>query len=159
MAEPNQQSSGTLLFQAFTNVKRQGSRFKPDCGIRPSEFFLLHTIFQSCEQPEHAEGIRVSDISRITHHSMPAVSQNLRTLVEMGLVQRSYIRRDRRSVLICPTDEGKALIERVGTSFSQLLEEVTHRLGEEDTQRLILLLNRLSAVLEEMLPQPSERKE
>lgn len=159
MQKTGLQSSASQLFEALMDVKRQGMRFKPNCTIRPSEFYLLHTIYRCCEAPEHAGGIRVSDISRMTHQSMPAVSQNLRALLSLGLVQRSNIRRDRRSALLYPTEEGIALMEQAGASFSLLLEEVARRMGEEDTKRLAALLHRLNEVLKEILPHSSERKE
>ena len=159
MQKTGLQSSANELFEAFMEVKRQGVRFKPNCTIRPSEFYLLHTIYHCCEAPEYAGGIRVSDISRMTHQTMPAISQNLRALLSLGLVKRSHIRRDRRSALLYPTEEGIALLEQAGASFPLLLEEIARRLGEEDTKRLTALLHRLSRVLEEILPHSPERKE
>lgn len=153
-------SPGAKLFEAFKQLQGHATCLKPDCELRPSEFFTLRGL-QLCIQEQEQKtgkappGVTMSALSRFTHRSLPAASQVVSSLEEQGLVTRVMPKTDRRVVYVNVTPAGEALINEVGVSFHKMLNAITDRLGEADTQQLIALLHRLGEILGEMRQTPS----
>lgn len=125
-------------------------------GLPMSAFFMMHGIALCGKtQEDHGEetGVRISEISRRTNMSMPAVSQMLNSLEGKGLVVRSMTKNDRRAVFVTLTPTGKALLEEARQDLFATMEEVERRMGKEETDQLIQLSMRLFDIMDEMRDQ------
>lgn len=153
---------GHELFQAFHRIK------KSDMGrihkslmknLKPHEFFMLKTLKKLCSQREKearennltpSPGVKISELSRESCVSMPGVSQTISTLERQGYVERITSSSDRRLVLVNLTDAGRKLEKDIDQSFFQTYNAVADLLGEEDTQALIKLLDKVSAAFDQI---------
>ena len=157
--EESRERPGERLMQAFHEVRRNSTGFRPIAYLRTSELYMLHAIYaglrrQLQEMKERGlvppPGVTVSSLSRATHNSMPAVSQILSGLEEKNIVERVPAKADRRKVYIRLTKHGEETVEEVGRTFFRFLDQVAERMGEEDLEELIRLLHKASGVLQEI---------
>ena len=164
---------GQQLFKAFGQIRKSSMTRLHKSGIsklKPHEFFMLMTIKHryeelALESQSHGTpsppGVKISEISRCSSISMPGVSQTISTLVKQGYVKRITTESDRRLVYVNLTPKGKALETQISNSSFQLYDEAADILGPEETQTLIILLEKLSAAfdsIEEKQNEHSERK-
>ena len=143
---------GLRVFEAFNEVKKQGAQIRPIKNLRPSEFHILLSLHWLQEHKEGAphDAATVSQLAERARVSMPAVSQVLRLLEEKGLLARTFKREDRRVVYVTLTEEGRALLLKAQELFFSYLNEMARRMGEEESEELIRLLNRFGSILEEV---------
>lgn len=148
-------SAGIHLLEAFKKLGRRVSCFRPCTDLRFSEFFTLHALHCIWKEQQEKEGgsslpgVTISALSRISRHSMSAVSQIVTVLEEKGLVERTAAQTDRRKVYVRLSGEGERQLEEAGRSVSLFWNEVAGRMGEADTACLIRLLEKLDLVLQE----------
>ena len=84
------------------------------------------------------------------NQSMPALSQRISKLEEMGYVQRMSDQKDRRTTWIRLTPTGSQLLD---SSFQNLVSKmnfIMEQLGEEDTRLTFRVLEQLAQILEGM---------
>lgn len=93
-------------------------------------------------------GVKIGELSAFTHQTPSGVSQTIRALEEKGLVQRETLSSDRRSVYVRPTGEGWALARHMEEDFFSRLETLADEMGEEETNQLIALVDRLLAIID-----------
>ncbi len=147
---------GHELFQAFHRIKKSSmGRFHKNLihNLKPHEFFMLTTLKNLREEQKLAAelnhtplapGVKISEISRVSSISMPGVSQTISTLEKRGFVYRTASHSDRRLVYVALTAAGKKVEADVSHSFFEIYEEAADILGEDDTQTLISLLDKLT---------------
>ena len=144
---------GKKILDLFWRYKCVKPLFVQRDGLPMSAFFMLHKI-EVCGklQKENGgdDGVRISEVSRRTQMSMPAVSQMLNSLEGKGLVARSMTKNDRRAVFVCLTEKGKALLEQNRKEIFSILDEAEHRLGTENLNQLKELSARLFDILLEI---------
>jgi DNA-binding MarR family transcriptional regulator len=92
------------------------------------------------------EGKPVSptEIAAKTGVTMPAVTHQINSLEEEGLVKRIHSKEDRRSVLISLSGDGEKKLRKIKAEFSQKLEALSDFLGEKDTRELIRIIRKIS---------------
>lgn len=145
--------NGRRLFKALAGLKKQAFGIHPIPQMRPSEFHMMQAIKYCCESQKDASnaaappGTTISALSNSVHSSMPAVSQIVRTLDEKELVERIIAKTDRRVVYVCLTPKGKAFLDEEEQQFLSFLNEIADGMGDEDTNQLIFLLDKLQTVL------------
>ncbi len=144
------------LMEAMDKVKKIHMFRLQDSPIQKGDYFMLMNIYMNEEGK--GCGLSASQISSRQHISRPAVSQAVAALEKKGFVRRETDKDDRRKVWIRLTDEGHKAVKEVNSRFVQFVEEVTERLGEEDTRLLIRLFNRLFCILEEMGKEQMNKK-
>lgn len=143
--------------EAFKGLQRSGMGYHPVSDLRPTEFYMLHAIWHSMlrqrkDLPEGQvppPGVTVSALSRMTHNSMPAASQILRGMEEKDIIRRVPAQSDRRRVYVCLTEQGEQLVEEAGNAFFRFWDDVANRMGDQDIEELIRLLDKLRGILEE----------
>jgi len=95
--------------------------------------------------------IRMTDVSRQLMVTKPAATQAVNKLVEKGLIERVNDENDRRVVCIQPTEQGRAVFEQELEKRLAFMDRAVERMGEEDANQLVVLLDRfLSAVADEL---------
>lgn len=96
------------------------------------------------------EGITAGEISRRTGIGTGGVANVLNMLEKKGYIERRMSPSDRRSVQVFLSDTGRDLVrakqQEVITATARLLQ----RMGREDTEELIRLLEKASALCREM---------
>ena len=139
------------LLEAMHKLKK-ASQFDVHNGeLSRGECFLLQQISKRKDAPEDgAPGVRISDLSASARMSKPAVSQMLNVLEDKGMVRRITTKNDRRVVYVALTEDGKSVLSRFFQRADAMMDKLISRLGTEDTDLLIRLINRLYDILNEM---------
>lgn len=143
------------LMRAAMRFKKQEIPFPADLNIRRSEFFVLSRIEGG---PFCGEGrASVSEIQNRLDFSKPAISQMLSALEAKELIVRETDKADRRKVTVVLTPKGRETLARAKTHMHGLMEESIRRFGEENSRKLIELINRLSDVTDEIMRENAEK--
>lgn len=129
-----------------------------------SEFCMLHLLHNELERMNQQEmkvpGIKVSDLTKKLHHSMPATSKMLNTLEEKGYIERHLSPKDRRAVYITLTEIGIKKTEEISDKLDEFTNRVLEEMGDDNIEQLFLQMNRLYSIMEqEILHFDREEKE
>ncbi|MDK2868324.1 MAG: hypothetical protein PWP38_2639 [Clostridiales bacterium] len=99
---------------------------------------------------DDSDGIMISKLAALMEISNSAVSQKISALEEKGYVERYSTKNDRRRVYAKMTPEGQAVLDRENARLIASMTKVFERMGEEDTEKFIELLDKLYRVVNEM---------
>lgn len=148
------------LMEALQKLKR-AARFDISKGeLSRGECFLLQQIAKrNREAEEGTPGVRISDLSTHAHMSKPAVSQMLNVLENKNMVRRIMTKDDRRVVYVALTEDGQAALDRFFRLADVAMDRLISRLGAEDTDLLIRLINRLYDIVRETDAQEEGERE
>lgn len=144
------------LLREMDRLRRAWKLAIPNTGINKSEFFTLYTLRHpnghgpSCNSSDSAP-MTLSTLAKAMKQSMPAVSQRITKLEELGYVRRVPDDHDRRTVWIHLTDSGNDLLHTTGEEMLGKLEHVLQRLDTQsgvDAQLLIQAFRSLAAAVE-----------
>ena len=69
---------------------------------------------------------------------------------DKGYISRSSNKSDRRVVYVKLTEEGENFLREENIKFENFTYKIVEKMGEEDTDNLIRLFNRLCNVIEEL---------
>ncbi|WP_326974593.1 MarR family winged helix-turn-helix transcriptional regulator [Caproicibacter sp. BJN0012] len=112
------------------------------------EIFFLNLVDQLNRQPSGSlPGVRISELGSAAGMSKPAISQLVRVLEKKGLIRRSTDRKDRRVILVCLSQSGARQLEQSTRSCQSMINQITEKLGPEDTAELRRLFNRIRLIL------------
>ncbi len=120
------------------------------------EFFMLVGISHMIEEKKKneggswQEGITLGEIIKPIEMSMSAASKKISILEKKGLIERRNSTEDRRNVYITFTEKGKAICERERERKRKWMVEIIRRMGTDDTEKLIELLNRIFDIMEDL---------
>ena len=89
---------------------------------------------------EKDKNIKAREILKEVYHA----------LEEKGYIQRSSNKTDRRVVYVKLTEEGKLYLEEQNIKFKNFTCKVVEKMGEEDTDNLIRLFDKLYNIIEEI---------
>lgn len=136
------------LLREMDLLRRTWKLAIPNTGINKSEFFTLYTLRcpngqalswgEDC--PKEPAPMTLSTLAKAMKQSMPAVSQRITKLEELGYVRREPDQRDRRTVWIYLTQAGSELLHTTGSEMLGKLERVLHRLDTQDGVNAQLLI-------------------
>lgn len=152
------------LLREMDLLRRTWKLAIPNTGINKSEFFTLYTLRcpngqalswgEGCSK--EPDPMTLSTLAKAMKQSMPAVSQRITKLEELGYVRREPDQRDRRTVWIHLTSAGNELLQTTGSEMLGKLERVLHRLDTQDgvnAQLLIQAFHCLALAVEEEFSQ------
>ncbi|GAA6396957.1 MarR family winged helix-turn-helix transcriptional regulator [Solibaculum mannosilyticum] len=156
-----EETQAKKLMESMRRLKKVAGKIHLNGDVPQGEFFMLHTIRsemrKQCENGAvPVEGITISQLSRQLHIAMPTVSQTISILEEKGLVQRLTYRHDRRKVYVALTEYGRMMLERMAQQMSGMMDEVMDRLGEENVEQLIGLIDKLYDILDDIQKQTTK---
>ena len=120
-------------------------------GLTRGEFFALTKVREHLSEHPGAKGICVGELADEIHVTSPAVSRMLRGLEGRGLIEREVDRENRRTTYIVLTELGKRAQAAYAGRIEALADRVAERMGEENINALISLLDRLTDILSEEL--------
>ena len=116
--------------------------------LQPNELLIISRAANGCACTK--KGYHVSEIHQDLHISKPAVSQALNSLEKRGYIIRTIDPDDRRKITVRVTGAGEAELENAREYYDRALKEVLNRFGAENTETLLVLLDRLMNILEEL---------
>lgn len=147
-------SQGQQLLNVMAKLKQLHAKTGLNEQIPRGEFQMLHVIWHAMqkqaselEEQHTPPGIKVSELSELLKISPPSVSQMVNLLENKDLVERINTKNDRRVVYIRLTDQGKSVLEDVTKNFLLFTDEIVHRLGTEEADHLIRLIDRLYEII------------
>lgn len=136
------------LLKSFMQFRKTGWHDKKIAGFNPSEFRILATIQR--EGNEKNIELKISEISQILKVTPPTVTQIINTLEKNGLVERTIDPEDRRAVKIKLTPTGFEAIKKAREAFTETFIGLIDYLGEEESEHLAELLNKVQQYFAEM---------
>lgn len=98
--------------------------------------------------------LTATDLIRRTRLLKSQMNKLLTTLEERQLIVRSRAHQDKRLIYIRLTDEGKAAYLQAHEDIEQFLSVLIDRLGADRALAIAGELNDVSAILDELVPQP-----
>lgn len=117
-------------------------------GVNMTELLLMNAIVDNTENPE--DNVDLSEVREYLSISKGAVSQMLGSLEKKGFISRDIDKSNRRKIIITLTADGRKILERQYNEFSERLEEIIDRLGEDDTRQMIQIVNRMIDITNEL---------
>jgi DNA-binding MarR family transcriptional regulator len=119
------------------------------------EFRMLSYINNCLEEKRdnhiEAPGIKVSELSKVMHATKPAASKMLNALEEKGYIERITDSKDRRVVYIKLSSSGEAILKAVQKKMYLFADHIIEKLGKEDAEKLVSLLQKLYQIMEDEL--------
>lgn len=100
-------------------------------GVRASHGFAMQAIGPGCTSVQLGERLGVSK---------QAATKTARTLEELGLVTRTANERDRRELLITPTDRGHQMLRQSATAFRAQLRRWREKVGDNPVDATLATL-------------------
>lgn len=95
--------------------------------------------------------VKLSDISELLKISKPALSQIIKKLEDKELVERIFIRSDRRITPVRFTEKGTDIFKKENEYMLKVTQSIIKKMGEEDTETFISLLRKLYSIVSEEL--------
>ena len=152
--ETNKQERYHDFMEKYMNLQRIMRRHQKN-KQRCNAWLLvaIHSINQG-------EAVMVSQISSKLEISNAAATQMIDTLENQGFVERQYDDSDRRITLVKLTEDGKAALKFAFMQTSVYLDGLFDYLGEEDTNNLVRLIDKMMEyTLKTMEPSLEKKKE
>lgn len=136
------------LVRSIFRFKKVGFRFPPGSDLRLGELYVMRLIAENAL--DSTENVYAADIQNGLHVSRPAISQMLNSLEEKGYIRREIDGRDRRRLLLTLTAKGEKIMQVMKGHANRVIAKIISRFGEENTTRLIGLLNRFADISDEL---------
>lgn len=141
-----EEDQGRALFQAVQRFLRAAGGIPLGGSLSRMEFFTLSALLHQ----EETGPMRVSGLSEALQSAGPGVSRLLGNLERRGLISRTVDPEDRRSTRVSLTDEGRQVCRQTEAVVSAYTRRVLDRMGREEMDRLLVLWDRLSGIMEEV---------
>ncbi|TCL50196.1 MarR family winged helix-turn-helix transcriptional regulator [Allofournierella massiliensis] len=158
-------SNALQMLRAMDRIRRAWKNASPSETLNKSQFFTLMTLHNKgadafggkCPHVDPYEPMTLSALAKAMNQSMPAVSQRIRRLEELGYVCRTPDESDRRTMWIALTGQGNALLQENCRDMFRRLERMMTRLerqGERTPAQVIEAFNYLADAMEEEFGTP-----
>jgi DNA-binding MarR family transcriptional regulator len=126
------------LIRCFAQFKKVNWHEGSFNGVKKSEIFLLGTMVELME--DGSAGVKTSDLSSKLHVTPSAVTHMINSLEEGGFVERKAEPKDRRIVLVRPTEKGEHIMGLAKDMVNKNFEDLVDFLGVDDSKELTRLL-------------------
>lgn len=132
------------IYQVMQKFQKLGMNSKFAGEMPRSEIIMLKMININTSK---TEGVTISTLSERLEITKSAVSQMINVLEDKGYVERITTKSDRRIVYVRLTEVGEQSLEKSLQSLLKSLNQVFEKMGEEDTETLFRLLNKLYLIV------------
>ena len=88
--------------------------------------------------------IKLTDVAKTLRVTLPAITHKVNELVEQGYLEKETSQKDLRVTYITLTPKGKTYVESIKEEYYRPLKLLVRNLGEEDTQALMRILDKIS---------------
>jgi DNA-binding MarR family transcriptional regulator len=138
-------------YMSLQRIMRRHQKNKQRCNAWL--LVAIHSINQG-------EAVRISQISSKLEITNAATTQMIDTLESQGFVERQYDDSDHRITLVKLTEDGKAALKFAFMQTTVYLDGLFDYLGEEDTNNLTRLIDKMMEyTLKTMEPSLEKKKE
>lgn len=127
----------------FSKFSRDYMNLKKDLPIRPSEMGVLNIITR---RDGLFTPVRIAELLGV---SKPMVAAHISALEEKGYVYKETSSSDKRSFYIMPSDKAAVLVKNTETKLNQQLKAIENRLGKDNFDLLVKLLQEAQTIIEE----------
>ena len=117
-------------------------------GVPFAEIAILMHIHHLTTEDAGNDGVCVTGIKDQTHISLPAVSRQLSSLEQKGLIERKTMPKDRRITLVTLTPAGEETIKKVIEQRDLHMEKLGAQVGEEYIRKYIEMSETIMSCLE-----------
>lgn len=135
------------LFQTTETIRNYQTR-AIRTGKMP-EITMTQVQIIGCVLFSPEQSVRIRDISEELGITPGGVSQQVETLVRLGLLDRKTDAKDRRAVCITLSEDGKALNRRLDDWLTRLFHRLLDGVSEEKCRIFVEVLDKMSQSLEE----------
>ncbi|MGI6561971.1 MAG: MarR family winged helix-turn-helix transcriptional regulator [Clostridia bacterium] len=152
---------GLLLLYSCFNMRRQLNRFISGGNLSQGEYLVLRNIRLSNKESkgDGREGtLKAADLSDMLELSRPSITRILNALENRGYITRSIDPKDRRSIRMELTDAGNEAFDLANRRIADTAERIAESLGEDDTDKLTELLDKLAEVYKKMFEEKEGEK-
>lgn len=115
----------------------------------PGEIAILRCIMHHTDGPDGE--IKPSQISALMGLQQPSITPSLRSLEERGYVRRRNSDQDRREVYFSVTEKTREMAAEERRRTAQMFAGLAEYLGEEDTRKLMEIMERVSGYLDQQI--------
>lgn len=143
--EENQGANVDRLVEQFSNMAKMSWNKKTIWGLKASEVRALLAIRQEGGKGRQAT---VSEISRVLKVTSPTVTQMINNLIKQGYVVRDKHPNDQRISILTLTRPGEECADEANRKYTALFRGLMDHLGDEESDRLIELLEQVFDYLE-----------
>ncbi len=116
--------------------------------INMTELIIMNEIVNNTFDP--TDNVKISDLKKYLSISKGAISQNLASLEKKGYIKRTIDESNRRNVIVTLTDEGREIMNEHYSQFSERLEKIVSRLGEENVKQMIKIVDQMTEISNEI---------
>ncbi|MGM9536105.1 MAG: MarR family winged helix-turn-helix transcriptional regulator [Intestinibacter sp.] len=136
------------FFDAAFRFKKQSHKSIKLNDLHTGEYLALKTINRLKALEKDSIGVKTSDIGKCLFMKKPATSKMLNNLEDKGYINRFSNKIDRRVTYVDLTQKGVDLLEKHHKQMLEYTNKIIDRMGEDDIEELIRLLNKLSDIIE-----------
>ena len=116
--------------------------------LNMTELILMNGFAGNTADPEN--NVALSDVRGYLSISKGAVSQMLGSLEKKGFINREIDKNNRRNLIVTLTPEGRKVLERQYSDFSDRLEKIIDQLGENYVRQMITIVERMIEIINEL---------
>jgi len=127
------------LDRVLHHFKRNQIFKKKTNELSESDLNVLFCVY-FCESYQK---IKLTEISKTLHLTLPAITLKVKGLVEKGYVTKESSKKDQRIIYLKLTEKSSRILGDLVKDYYQPAREIREKLGEEDTLKLIELLEKL----------------
>lgn len=148
-------NAGIRFFLTMNRIRRAWVGVVPSGRLSKSQFVTLFVLRNGKRGPfmlqesAPSKPMTLSHLARELNQSMPAISQQITRLENMGYVRRNPSKTDRRTILIELTPEGAALLDDSRKQMQRRMNAMIGHMGEQEFIDMMDMMDRLVVVLEE----------
>lgn len=135
------------LMETFQRFGKADWKKDTRWGIKSSEVRALLCIKDIYRHNGH--DATVSDISKKLNVTSPTVTQMIKSLTAHGLIKRSPDAKDKRISTIKLTERGEEITEKAMKRYRTVYAGLIEKLGREQTDTLIQLLDQVYVYFDE----------
>jgi DNA-binding MarR family transcriptional regulator len=146
------------IVKKFTTAMKRlkSNKFNYNLGMPHSEFMIMQVIHCQTKDNQSSEALTLTELSEIVQISKAAVSQIISALEEKGFIERSTPKKDRRIVYVKLTEEGEKTFEASMVIATKRLSFILEKLGQEDAETFIRLLDKFAELVVDFAASDSE---
>lgn len=144
---PNQDNLAFKLFESLKKFNKGLIKYDKIQGNLNLNDLLVCGLLLRNEKEDKVT--QVKNISEYLQISRPAVNTILNRLEDRDIVERVRLKENRRSVFVKLTSKAYDLYDFEKAKLAKVMDNVVSSLGEEKTNTLIELIDKVNNILEE----------
>jgi DNA-binding MarR family transcriptional regulator len=142
------------IFYFKKMIHKEFSRESLNNKINMTELIIMKEIVNNTTMSN--ENVEISDLKKYLSLSKGAISQSLSSLEKKGYINRKENENNRRSIIVTLTDNGRKIMKDHYSQFTDKIEKIVERLGEDNVKQLIKIVNKMTEISNEINQESEE---